>query len=980
MYTSSIIGIGSLLMKIVFRARFDLSNNSIDSGVDIIDYIANKIDDKYAKKDYYRAVDAVSDELEKCCWSVIDNSQLSKERKSFLKETIEKALEALGDDNDFFTSTNLDYSLMKKRIEDRGSIDRDDFDENEYYILDRVLGSAVELLKELFNKMPEFAAERAYYIISNIEDLKHDVEDLSDEIYSLNRKLQSLPEMFFKYETEYRSVVNSKYNTIELFGADDLNRELRRYELSTAYVELEIRSKDSEEKLSVHDIFANNRKNIWLKGDAGSGKTTFLSWLTINSANCEESINGLEKDIPLLVKLRELDDYERISLPNLFENVMINSTYKIPEGWIEGKIEAGKILFMFDGFDEISFSDREHVFNWIKEIDPLDRCKKIFTARPQILERPDNITLTEVEMLPMTGEKIDAFIEYWHYAVLKNYQTKEDIQSYIDSLICQLRQNESLNKLSSNPLLCAMISALHFKNQKQIPSSKRDLYEACCKMLIDGRDNARHIKGQKISLSYEQKKWLVAKLASKMMENNVAETSKEDTKKMFSTTLKRMGNHNITGEELLSHLIERSGLIKEPENGKISFVHKSFQEYLCAYYLTSDDNWDCILNHIGSPEWLETITLAIGFGSEKHANEILRRTLNKGVEEGDEDTYLFYAIEYLSGVKETDPELRTIIERRIKALIPPNADNYIRVAKAGNIAVMHLKYNKNYSPDDILYSLCALEQISSGEAVDVSKTYFKAPLRLLHLRELSELYRKQDRAVLNQKKIVDELFNFIKRQQKNNLSLPYSMYSYLSDLSEKKKSELLKIGIDTINISGYSVIHESRGLYPFPGFLTSGVRKLSISGRLGKCELLPLFQNLEELTLSIVNKNFNLEELNNYQNLYDVKKWNFILCGETYINPKNLKFLANCTELGLVLHNEDIEIEYDGFKNLNRISIASETMEKIDIEELSNIPNIDIAVPKEQMDYMKYDLECYAQKYTLIEFNTFDPFHNMYSY
>ena len=185
---------------------------------------------------------------------------------------------------------------------------------------------------------------------------------------------------------------------------------------------------------------------------------------------------------------------------------------------------------MIDGFDEISERDRERILDWIEGFDIHHKCIKVFTARPQVKERPVNGKLLEMKILPMGRDRIRKFIEYWHRAVLEEQLRidKDDAERISHKLTERIMQSDALFKLASNPLLCAMICALHYGNEMNLPTNKRELYEECCKMLIEKRDIERGIDSGNINLNYEQKKVILAQLAYWMMKNNYVEVAKKE--------------------------------------------------------------------------------------------------------------------------------------------------------------------------------------------------------------------------------------------------------------------------------------------------------------------------------------------------------------------------------------------------------------------------------------------------------------------
>ena len=103
---------------------------------------------------------------------------------------------------------------------------------------------------------------------------------------------------------------------------------------------------------------------------------------------------------------------------------------------------------------------------WLQEIDSEEKCRKIFTSRPQVRERPNVKRLIEARILPMNWSRIEKFVPYWHRAVLVE-QLKidsQEVDTFSSKLIERIKESEALKKLASNPLLCAMICALHYRN------------------------------------------------------------------------------------------------------------------------------------------------------------------------------------------------------------------------------------------------------------------------------------------------------------------------------------------------------------------------------------------------------------------------------------------------------------------------------------------------------------------------------------
>lgn len=76
----------------------------------------------------------------------------------------------------------------------------------------------------------------------------------------------------------------------------------------------------------------------------------------------------------------------------------------------------------------------------------------------------EHIGFTEAELLPMEIADITSFIDHWHAAVRDELQMeteREELNDLADNLKQIVRKSIQLRKLATNPLLCAMLCALH---------------------------------------------------------------------------------------------------------------------------------------------------------------------------------------------------------------------------------------------------------------------------------------------------------------------------------------------------------------------------------------------------------------------------------------------------------------------------------------------------------------------------------------
>lgn len=210
---------------------------------------------------------------------------------------------------------------------------------------------------------------------------------------------------------------------------------------------------------------------------------------------------------------------------------MLDNDCAMPENWLSKYLETGKALILIDGVDEVKPVERDSVLNWIDELRYKFPNARIFiTSRPQV-DKHLEIDFDEVTILPMNRSKIDVFLDYWHRAVLIEKLGKEEaeVKEYKDKLSIKIDNTASIRRLVSNPLLCAMICALNYKNDTIVSTQRNELYDDCCKMLFGNRDMERNIRAyEHIKLSYEEKKIIFSQIAYWMMKNGLVVADSED--------------------------------------------------------------------------------------------------------------------------------------------------------------------------------------------------------------------------------------------------------------------------------------------------------------------------------------------------------------------------------------------------------------------------------------------------------------------
>lgn len=195
-----------------------------------------------------------------------------------------------------------------------------------------------------------------------------------------------------------------------------------------------------------------------------------------------------------------------------------------------------------------------------------------------------------------------------------SYEQRQQVQKNTDCLFMRLQQN-TLNELSSNPLLLTLIALIG--KDGELPDKRVKLYARICDLLFE---KWRPIAGKE-SYSAAQIRCILQPLAAVMMESNTLKLSAEQIFNSIKQPLIAL-NINLQNEliEFLKAIEITSNLFIEKETHQWAFVHRTFQEYLTACYWSENNptNWEI---YIHDNWWHESIRL---YAAQNDYNELIR--------------------------------------------------------------------------------------------------------------------------------------------------------------------------------------------------------------------------------------------------------------------------------------------------------------------------------------------------------------------
>ncbi|WP_373293089.1 NACHT domain-containing protein [Saccharothrix coeruleofusca] len=508
------------------------------------------------------------------------------------------------------------------------------------------------------------------------------------------------------FRDEYLRYLASALDRLELLGLT--MRDRPKLALSVAYLSLSVTGGDTRTSpvdrwfgvdrggsLRVEAAIGNACRTL-VRGEAGSGKTTLLDWLAITAAReaFTDQLKSWNGCVPLVVRLRRYADSDLPRPEQFLDHAASWLVGLMPDGWVHRVLRSGRALVLVDGVDEVPAHRRRFVREWLRElVTAFPDARVVVTSRPAAADQRwlEHEGFGSVLLEQMTPGDVRVFLQRWHEAARDAESlpcAPEDLPEAERGLLRQLDNRPHLRALAASPLLCAMLCALNLGRTSDLPQSRMDLYRAALTMLLDLRDAERRIAGM---LTGGEKTVLLRDLAWRLTEAGRSEFPLARVTGFVARKLKSMPNVSGSPEAILAHLLERSGVLREPVPGRVDFVHRTFQEYLAASEATEEDRVETLVRNAHLDTWRETVVMACGHGKRSQTKELLTQVLDQADSEPKRARKLrLLAAACLETVTDVDPEVHERVDRVIREhLVPPRSIKETRSLASVGRRVLH---------------------------------------------------------------------------------------------------------------------------------------------------------------------------------------------------------------------------------------------------------------------------------------------------
>ncbi len=372
---------------------------------------------------------------------------------------------------------------------------------------------------------------------------------------------------------------------------------------------------------------------LLLLGAQGVGKSMATQWLTLKLCIDGHYPAMLPPGlIPVRVELRHFARRRRKAGEDgydFFDHLAAGARerrYGLNRGDFERLAESGRLVWLFDGLDEIVDPDERSAI--LANIVALraDGGRGVLTCRlvgsEPIRERTARHDIHCVTLFDFDDDQVDRFLARWHALAFPRDQARGAERR--ERLSAAIRTNVTLHDLSRNPFLLSLI-VVHMDAP---PRGRRELLERATEQLLVAWDANRGLTGSP-RFTHVLKRQYLQMLAWHMMAspdgagNVIAE---EDLHKFT----RDFCEHQFPSEEsiadstaraLLDHLRGRTCILGYSGDGAYGFLHRTFLAFLAAseiYNQSRQEQQTDLLEplfalHWHEWQWRQTLALTCAF-------------------------------------------------------------------------------------------------------------------------------------------------------------------------------------------------------------------------------------------------------------------------------------------------------------------------------------------------------------------------------
>ena len=388
----------------------------------------------------------------------------------------------------------------------------------------------------------------------------------------------SLKTYLNKMESSYNKISSIVYNNAtvpfyDLYVCNNIKYPIERIENNERKIDY-----DFFENITMTELLNYIQKRIILSGTGGLGKTMMIKHLILDTL---KNFNKLQM-LPISINLRDYR-HEHRGIENLIKDSIERYSKKF---FIENYkifLNLGKIVFLFDGLDEIPLDECDDFIYDFKQFTAINSNNFfIVSSRDMDNFKSINDEFKIFHLCPLTEDQSIELINKINYK-----PEQPEIKSKFITIIKQHYKGIQMDFVE-NPLLLS-IMLLTYGQFGEIPDQLYKFYELAFNVL-----SRQHDAEKGLSREYKSKLNIlnIEEIFSEFCARTyIDEIFKFNTKSFnnYMEQLKYIKVHNCDIFNLYYDLSTGLCLLFEDGND-ILFTHRSFQEYFAALYFSKQSD------------------------------------------------------------------------------------------------------------------------------------------------------------------------------------------------------------------------------------------------------------------------------------------------------------------------------------------------------------------------------------------------------
>ena len=499
-----------------------------------------------------------------------------------------------------------------------------------------------------------------------IPDVEQDAKDLGDDATSEETAIKRSN----KVETSlaYGAPNVDYYRDDEYFVSESWDADLVDRTEESGNKNIRTRSSDFEnvivQRRANIDTVLPAGKKIMIIGDPGYGKSTLLRYIILDLLSNAPTLSNLSQTwgrylpvwLPFAFITKNLNDHPNLNISELlhlwFKSLDKEQIFDV----VKDALVDERLLLIIDGVDEWTNTNAaRQAISKIEIHADSHQSIVVYSSRPYGYKLLSDSfpKVQEFRLCPFSEEQQKGFIFNWYSRWTKaiNKVDASYAQNETISFLEELKKSNDLSYLAESPLLLSILITQRMRDSF-LPKNKLKALEAISEYLINQHPLKRKITASIIdhdTLDFDLTD-IFTELAFHIQQHSndgvILRSEAAKIIEVFLTT--SMHYEGPRAKKLSTDLLKiganNIGIIIEKSNDEVAFVHRQFQEYLAAQYISEldkDEINSILLKYSDLPVWHQVVTNFFGLIPSRSFKNFNEHLTNVQTSDSEKETELY---------------------------------------------------------------------------------------------------------------------------------------------------------------------------------------------------------------------------------------------------------------------------------------------------------------------------------------------------